>query len=57
MNIYTVYEINKNYNISSYRTLVNCLLGAAELKKYILDMVSDWIEKDFFHLVMELVEM
>ena len=28
VNIYTVYEINKNYNITSYPTLENCLLGA-----------------------------
>ena len=33
MNICTVYEISKNYNISSYRTLENCLLRAASLSK------------------------
>ena len=27
VNIYTVYEISKNYNISSYPTLENCLFG------------------------------
>ena len=28
VNIYIVYEISKNYNISSYPTLENCLFGA-----------------------------
>ena len=32
-NIYIVYEISKNYNISSYPTLENCLFSAVELKK------------------------
>ena len=31
--IYIVYEISKNYNISSYPTLENCLLGAVSLTK------------------------
>ena len=30
-NIYIVSEINKNYNISSYPTLENCLSGAVSL--------------------------
>ena len=29
-----VYEINKNFNISSYPTLENCLFGAFELTKH-----------------------
>ena len=29
--IYVVYEMNKNYNISSYPALENCLSGAATL--------------------------
>ena len=33
VNIYIVYEISKNYNISSYSTLENCLFGAAGLTK------------------------
>ena len=33
VNIYTVYEISKNYNISSYPTLENCLFGAVRLTK------------------------
>ena len=33
-NIYIVYEINKNYNISSYPTLENCLFGAVSLTKH-----------------------
>ena len=28
VNIYIVYEINKNFNINSYPTLENCLFGA-----------------------------
>ena len=33
VNIYISYEISKNYSISSYPTLENCLLGAANLTK------------------------
>ena len=33
MNIYIVYEINKNFNISDYTTLKNCLFGAVSLAK------------------------
>ena len=33
VNIYIVYEISKNYNISSYPTLENCLFGAVCLTK------------------------
>ena len=32
-NIYTVYEISKNYSITSYPTLDNCLFGAVSLTK------------------------
>ena len=35
VNIYIVYEISKNYNISSYPTLENFLLGAVSLTKHI----------------------
>ena len=34
-NIYIVYEINKNVNISSYPTLENCLFGAVKLTKHV----------------------
>ena len=34
VNIYIVYEISKNYNISSYPTLENCLFGPANLTKH-----------------------
>ena len=34
-NIYIVYEINKNVNLSSYSTLRNCLFGAVNLTKHI----------------------
>ena len=30
VNIYIVHEISKNYNISSYPTLQNCLFGAID---------------------------
>ena len=31
--MYIVYEISKNYNISSYPTLENCLFGVVTLTK------------------------
>ena len=34
-NIYIVYEISKNYNISSYPTLENCFFGAVSLTKHV----------------------
>ena len=34
VNIYLVYEISKNYSISSYPTLENCLFGAISLTKH-----------------------
>ena len=33
VNIYIVYEISKNYRISTYPTLENCLFGAVSLTK------------------------
>ena len=33
VNIYIVYEISKNYSISSYPTLENCLFGSVSLTK------------------------
>ena len=66
VNIYIVYEIGKNFNMSSYSTLKNCLFGAFSLTKKadidisinILDVELDLIDIDFFHtLVVELVEM
>ena len=35
VNTYTVYEISKNYNISIYLTLENCLFGAVSLTKHV----------------------
>ena len=35
LNIYTVYEISKNYNISSYPALENCLFVAVSLTKHV----------------------
>ena len=65
VNIYFVYKIINNYNISSYPTLENSLFGAVNLTNMlilictnILDMILDLIEKGSFHLVvMDLVEM
>ena len=63
VNIYIVSEISKRFNISSYPALENCLFGAVNLTKKlilmsikILDMVLDLIEKELFHLVMDLVK-
>ena len=64
VNIYIVYKINKNFKLDSYPMLGNCLFGAVKLKNIlilistnILDMVLDLIEKDLFHLVMNLVKL
>ena len=35
VNIYIVYEINRNFEIDSYPTLENCLFGAVKLTKHI----------------------
>ena len=35
VNIYTVYEISKNYNISSYPALENCLFEPVSLAKHV----------------------
>ena len=35
VNIYIVYEISKNYNISSYPTLENCLFEAVSLTRHV----------------------
>ena len=34
VNIYIFYEIDRKVNISSYRTLENCLFGAVKLTKH-----------------------
>ena len=65
VNIYIAYEISKNYRISSYPTLENCLFGAvsltknADIDKYkynIVDMVLDLIGMENSVLVMVLVK-
>ena len=58
INIHIVYGISKNYNISSYPKLEDCLFGAASLAKHfdILVMVLDLIEKEHFQLLMDLVK-
>ena len=65
VNIYIVFEINKNDNTTnSDPTLENFFLKQLVWLKIlilistnILDMVLDLIEKELFHLVMELVQM
>ena len=64
VNVYIVYEISKNYNISSYPTLENCLFGAVSLTKHVdIDQYKysgygiGFDRKRRFHLVMDLVEM
>ena len=37
VNIYIIYEISKNYSISSYPTLENCLFGAVSLTNVHID--------------------
>ena len=65
VNIYIVYEINKNVKINSYPTLENWLFDAVSLTKN-HDIVKceysgyrlDLVDIDFFHtLVVELMEM
>ena len=34
VNIYVVFEISKNFDISSYPTFENCLFGAVSLNKH-----------------------
>ena len=52
VNIYIVYEINGNVNISSCQTLENSQQNILILiSTNILDMVLEFIEKDFFHWV------
>ena len=64
VNIYIFSEISKNFNISSYSTLENCLFGAVNLTKHAdIDNYKhsgygiNLIEKELFHFVMGLVEM
>ena len=55
-----VYEIIKNFNISSYPTLENCLCGAVSLTKHIDDdeykYSGDDIGFELFQQVMDWVE-
>ena len=50
VNIYTVYEIDKYINISSYSTLENCFFGAVKLSK---DVDIDLCK--FFDMVLDLI--
>ena len=64
VSIYIVYEINKNFSISDYPTLKNCLSGVVSLTKhYDLDKYKysgygiEFDRHGLFHtLVVELVE-
>ena len=58
VNVYIVYEISKNINISDYLTLENCLFWAVKLTKNadidnmdILVIEMDLIEKEIFHFL------
>ena len=64
VNIYIVYKISRNFNISNYPALENCLFGAVSLTNMlmlisinIMHMKLDFIEEESFHLVMVLVKM
>ena len=61
VNIYTVDEIDKYVNISSYSTLENCLFGTVELTKYVdtdpykyFGYVIGFERKGFFSIVDEI---
>ena len=63
VNIYIVYEIDQNYNISSYPASGNCLFGAvsltknADIDKYKYSGYDIGFDRHAeFSLVMELVE-
>ena len=63
VNIYIVYEINKNFEIDTYPTLENCLFGAVKLTKHPdIDQYKyfgygiGFDIKRFFHVAMKLVE-
>ena len=58
VNIYIVYEISRNINISDYPIIENCLFGAVSLTKMlalirisILDMELDLIDMDFIGIL------
>ena len=65
VNIHIAYEISKSYDISSYQTLENCLIGAvtltknADIDKYKYSGYGiGYDRKRFFHiLVVELLKM
>ena len=64
VNIYILYEVNKNFQIDSYPTLANCLFSAVKLTKHpdidqykYSGYVVGFNRKGFFHLVMKLVQM
>ena len=42
VNIYIVYEVSKNFNISSHPTLENCLFGAISLTKNVDNDECKW---------------
>ena len=57
-NVYIVYEISKNINISDYPTLENCLFWAVKLTKNadidnmdILVIELELIDKEIFHFL------
>ena len=62
VDVYIVYEINKNYNIASYPTLESFLFGAVSLTKHLIFMrinllnILGLIERERFQKTMGSVE-
>ena len=51
VNMYIVYEISKNYNISSYPPLENCFFGAVSLTKHVdIDMSFKRVISSIFNI-------
>ena len=55
VNIYIIYEISKNYSISSYPTLENCLFGAVSLTNVHIDKYKH-LDINFLDTVLDLIE-
>ena len=53
VNVYIVYKITNNFNVSSYPTLENCLFGAFNLSES-ADIDKYWYsDYEFFHTLLE----
>ena len=55
VNIYIAYEINKNFNLSSYQTLENCLFGVVALTEHPdidqYEYSGYWFDRKWFFLL------